>query len=236
MNARALSGYVDDLLAGRRPTPFRPDDFEAMQIRTAIDLQAARAGGDTLRDEFLDDLHGRLTAQIEGNQSINSSASRLSATRRQVVVGTSAAAAGVAVGLTTDRLLSIAGRTSSPADSVAGDMVPSQGSWRPVTSGADVADTVMHPFELGPLVGFVRRVNGRPEAVSGICTHQGCRLWFDQADDRLRCPCHSTSFSSTGQVLSHQLRSTPAPLPPLEVRERDGAIEVFAPVEPPQSS
>jgi cytochrome b6-f complex iron-sulfur subunit len=62
------------------------------------------------------------------------------------------------------------------------------------------------------------------------------RLWFDQADDRLRCPCHSTSFSPTGQVLSHQLRSTPAPLPQLDVRERNGAIEVFAPIEPPQPS
>jgi Rieske Fe-S protein len=236
MNARALSRYVDDLLGGRRPKPFRPDDFEAMQVRTAIDLQAARAGGDTPRDEFLDHLHRRLTALIEGNKSINSYASRFGATRRQVVVGTSAAAAGVAAALTADRLLSSSGRTSSPADSAAGDMVPSQGSWQPVASSADVADTVMHPFEHGPLVGFVRRVDGRPQAVSGICTHQGCRLWFDQADDRLRCPCHSTSFSPTGQVLSHQLRSTPAPLPQLEARERNGAIEVFAPIELPQLS
>ena len=41
MNARGLRRYIDDLLRGRRPEPFRPDDFEAAQIRTAIDLQAA---------------------------------------------------------------------------------------------------------------------------------------------------------------------------------------------------
>jgi Rieske Fe-S protein len=94
----------------------------------------------------------------------------------------------------------------------------------------------MHPFQHGSLVGFVRRVGGRPEAVSGICTHQGCALWFDQQDDRLRCPCHSTSFSPTGQVLSHQLANAPSPLPRLEVREVNGAIEVFAPIEPAQPS
>jgi cytochrome b6-f complex iron-sulfur subunit len=236
MNARVLSRYVDDLLAGRRPKSFRPDDFEAIQIRTAIDLQAARSAGDTPRKEFLNDLHRRLAAQIDGNQGIDSSASRFSTTRRQVVVGTSAAAAGVAAGLTADRLLSSGGRTGGSTDSAAGDMVPSQGSWQPVASSADVADTAMHPFEQGSLVGFVRRVDGRVEAVSGLCTHQGCRLWFEQSDDRLRCPCHSTSFSPTGEVLSHQLRSAPAPLPQLEVRERNGAIEVFAPIEPPQPS
>ena len=53
MNARGLRRYVDDLLRGGRPTPFRPDDFEASQIRTAIDLQAARPGADEPREEFL---------------------------------------------------------------------------------------------------------------------------------------------------------------------------------------
>ena len=36
MNARGLRHYIDDLLRGRRPKPFAPDDFEAAQIRTAI--------------------------------------------------------------------------------------------------------------------------------------------------------------------------------------------------------
>ena len=44
MNARGLRRYVDDLLRGRRPKAFAPDDFEAAQIRTAIELRAARPG------------------------------------------------------------------------------------------------------------------------------------------------------------------------------------------------
>jgi cytochrome b6-f complex iron-sulfur subunit len=235
MNARGLRRYVDDLLRGQPPKPFRPDDDEAAQIRTAIDLQAARPGADAPRPEFLSDLHRRLTAQMEDSQPPAASVGWLAASRRQVMVGISAAAAAVVAAVTVDRLL-LRGRPSPVNGDTAasgGDMVPNDGSWQPVAASSDVvADGVMHPFEHGSLIGFVRRVDGHPEAVSGICTHQGCRLWFDQPDDRLRCPCHSTSFSPTGQLLAHQLPVPPRPLPQFEVREVNGAIEVFAPTEP----
>ena len=84
----------------------------------------------------------------------------------------------------------------------------------------------MRAFDLGSVNGFVRRASGRVEAVSGVCTHQGCRLWLDQAADRLRCPCHSTSFSPAGDVVTHALPVAPKPLPHLGVREKDGVIEV----------
>jgi cytochrome b6-f complex iron-sulfur subunit len=132
--------------------------------------------------------------------------------------------------VTVDRF--VVAKESGPSPSAGAELVPNQGSWQPVASSADVSDTGMHRFEVGSLSGFVRRVDGTPEAVSGVCTHQGCKLWFDGPDDRLRCPCHSTSFSPTGQVLSHQLSISPAPLPKLQVREKHGTIEVFAPTEP----
>jgi cytochrome b6-f complex iron-sulfur subunit len=235
MNARGLRRHVDDLLRGRRPTPFRPDDFEAAQVRTAIDLQAARPGADAPRPEFLSDLHRRLTAQMKDRPPPVASVSWLAASRRQVIVGISAAAAAVVAAVTADRLLLRGRQSSAGGDSTAsgGELVPNDGSWQPVAASSDVvADGVMHPFEHASLIGFVRRVDGRLEAVSGVCTHQGCRLWFDRPDDRLRCPCHSTSFSPTGQLLTHQLPIAPKPLPQFEVREVNGAIEVFAPVEP----
>jgi cytochrome b6-f complex iron-sulfur subunit len=117
-------------------------------------------------------------------------------------------------------------------NSGSGELTPNTGRWLRVAASADVPEGVMHPFDLGSVVGFVRRVDGKPEAVSGVCTHQGCRLWFDAPDDRLRCPCHSTSFSPAGQVLTHQLPITPKPLPTLMVREQGGVIEVFAPPRP----
>ena len=100
MNARGLRRYVDDLLRGRRPKPFRPDDFEAAQIRTAIDLQAARLGSDAPREEFLTDLRQRLAAQANGTSQ---PVGKPGATRRHVIVGTSAAAAAAVAAVSIDR-------------------------------------------------------------------------------------------------------------------------------------
>ena len=232
MNVRGLRRYVDDLLGGRRPRPFRPDDFEAAQVRTAIDLRAARMGSDAPRQEFLSDLHRRLSAQVEGDKPTVAEASKpAAATRRGVIVGPSAAAVAAVAAVAVDRLVIRA--QDHDAVPARGALTPNDGSWQAVAASSDVlADGVMHPFELATITGFVRRVDGRPEAVSGVCTHQGCRLWFDKPDDRLRCPCHSTSFSPAGQVLTHQMPIPPAPLPQLRVREVNGVIEVFAPVEP----
>jgi Rieske Fe-S protein len=233
MNARGLRRYVDDLLRGRRPKPFAPDDFEAAQIRTAIELRAARRGSDVddaPRQEFLSGLHRRLAQQMSGTPS--EAPPKPNTTRRQVlVVGTSAAAVGAAAAVSIDRAL-IGNPAATPA--VAGQLTPNDGSWQRVAASSDVPDGIMHPFDLGSISGFVRRVDGKPEAISGVCTHQGCRLWFDAPDDRLRCPCHSTSFSPTGQVLTHQLPLAPKPLPTLKVREVNGIIEVFAPARPEQ--
>jgi nitrite reductase/ring-hydroxylating ferredoxin subunit len=86
-------------------------------------------------------------------------------------------------------------------------------------------------FDLGSVNGFVHRADAKLEAVSGVCTHQGYKLWLDGAQNRLRCPCHSTSFSLEGETLTHQLPAAPPPLPNLAVRESGGVIEVFAPLK-----
>jgi cytochrome b6-f complex iron-sulfur subunit len=238
MNARgfgrSVDRYVDDLLRGRRPKGFSPDDFEADQMRTAIDLNATREGADEPRPDFIDDLHRRLAEQMDDQPPAESgSPNWLSVNRRQVIVGTSAAATAAVAAVSVDRLL---GADKGDAADVAQDLVPTEGAWQRIAASADVPEGAMHPFDLGAVVGFVRRVDGRPEGVSGICTHQGCKLWFDAPDDRLRCPCHSTSFSPEGQVLTHQLPISPKPLPKLEVREMEGAIEVFAPVSRTQQT
>jgi cytochrome b6-f complex iron-sulfur subunit len=229
MNTRALRRYIDDLLRGRRPKPFRPDDFEAAQIRTAIDMQAARLGSDAPRQEFLTDLHRRLAEQQEGT---GQPVSKSTATRRNVLVGTSAAAAAAVAAVAIDRALIDGAQVADDGNSESRELTPTTGRWIRVAASADLTDGVMRPFDVGSVIGFVRRVDGKAEAVSGVCTHQGCRLWFDAPDDRLRCPCHSTSFTPAGQVLTHQLPIAPKPLPTLMVREQDGSIEVFVPAPP----
>jgi cytochrome b6-f complex iron-sulfur subunit len=232
MNARGLRRCIDDLLAGRRPRAFQPNEFEAVQIRTAIDLRAARFGADSPREGFLIELHRALAERRGGTVTPLVPSSP---TRRQVIVGTSAAAGVAAAAVTVDRL--VVDTKGAPSDTTAADMgremTPDDGTWHRVAASSDVAgDGDMHPFEVGSVVGYVRRVDDRVQAVSGICTHQGCRLWFDKPGDRLRCPCHSTSFSPAGEVLSHQLSISPTPLPPLQVRENNGVIEVFTAAEP----
>ncbi|BBZ37593.1 QcrA and Rieske domain-containing protein [Mycobacterium conspicuum] len=229
MNARGLRRYVDDLLRGRRPRAFAPDDFEAAQIRTAIELRAARPGEDAPRPEFLNDLHARLAEQMTGAAKEVTPPPTQNSTRRQVIVGTSAAAAAAVTAVSVDRLV-IGGHTEVPAAS--GQLTPNDGRWMRVAASSDVPEGATHSFDFGSINGFVRRVNGKPEAVSGVCTHQGCRLWFDASDDQLHCPCHTTSFAPSGQVLTHQLPIAPKPLPKLMVREVAGAIEVFAPAAP----
>lgn len=233
MNARGLRRYLDDLAAGRRPRSFEPDDFEADQIRTAIDLQAARPGADEPRPAFLTDLQSRLAAQMDGDGEDNTPVLRRlpTATRRQVVVGTSAAAAAAVTAVAVDRLV-IRGDSNGGITAGGGQLQPNDGSWQAVGKSDDIADDgVLHPFEVGAVIGFVRRIDGKPEAVSGVCTHQGCRLWFDKPDTRLRCPCHLTSFAPDGEVLDHQLPISPPPLPKLDVREADGVVQVFAPAD-----
>jgi len=108
MNARGLLRYVDALLDGRRPRPFDADDFEAAQIRTAIELRAARTASDAPSEHFLTDLHRRLAARMPGGQDTPRPLPGPRATRRQVVVGASAAAlaagAGIVAGATSPKL------------------------------------------------------------------------------------------------------------------------------------
>jgi cytochrome b6-f complex iron-sulfur subunit len=227
---RNVRRFVEGLLRGQPTERARPDDLEAQQMKTAIELRAARLGSDAPREEFVADLHRRLAETEEDARGVDRPARNGPAgTRRQVVIGTSIAAASAAAGLVVDRTLLRNGESPAPTPSAQGVIEPNTGVWAPVGSSVDVPDGATLAFDLGSVTGFVHRVAGQLEAVSGICTHQGCRLWLDAPDNRLRCPCHSTSFSLAGETLTHQLPIAPAPLPGVQVREDNGVIEVYAP-------
>jgi cytochrome b6-f complex iron-sulfur subunit len=229
---RTVRRFVEGLLRGLPTGHARPDDLEAQEMKAAIELRAARLGSDSPREEFVTDLHRRL----EGAMGETPTAGRIgwspSGTRRQVVIGTGLAAASAATGIVVGRTLLRGDDASPTTPSAQGVLEPNAGAWRAVGASVELPDGGALAFDLGSVRGFVHRADTQLDAVSGICTHQGCKLWLDAPEQRLRCPCHSTSFSLQGKNVTHQLPIAPAPLPKLKVREINGVIEVFAPTEP----
>ena len=122
-------------------------------------------------------------------------------------------------------------QTQQAAPPTQGELEPNAGTWRSVGASVDLPEGGALAFDLGSVNGFVHRADAKLEAVSGVCTHQGCKLWLDAPESRLRCPCHSTSFSLEGATVTHQMPIAPPPLPKFRVREIDGVIEVFAPTK-----
>jgi nitrite reductase/ring-hydroxylating ferredoxin subunit len=225
---RTVRRFVEGLLRGQRTRRARPDDFEAEQMKTAIELRAARLGSDAPREDFVADLHRRLAAEI-AERPTHVTHARWAPRRRQVVIGGSVAAASAAAGLVVGRNVLAPTEVQRATPPTQGQLEPNAGTWRTVGASVDLPEGGALAFDLGSVNGFVHRTDARLEAVSGVCTHQGCKLWLDAPEGRLRCPCHSTSFSLGGATVTHQMPIAPPPLPKFHVREIEGVIEVFAP-------
>ncbi|GAA5166078.1 Rieske (2Fe-2S) protein [Pseudonocardia eucalypti] len=252
MSERGVRRFVADLLRGRRPRRFRVEESEVAELRTAIVLRAARPGGAAPREEFVTDLRRRLAQELGSGEPAESgrveagSAARpdgseddatpkdqeptpgpvtpIGHSRRRVVQAASLAAGAAAIGAGADHVLG-----SSGPDGAQETLAPNSGRWRTVVASADLPEGGVHDFDLGNVTGFVARSAGRLAAVSGVCTHLGCRLAFNPQARRLDCPCHNASFALGGQLLRYQLAVAPRPLPLFQVREVDGMVQVFAP-------
>lgn len=210
---KGLRRHVEDLLKGRRPRSFPVDDADADALRAAIELRAARPGSDAPREEFIADLHRRLAEPETARAPMP--------VGRRLVLGGAVAATGAVAGAGIDRAL-----TGGPTPPGGGTLKPDHGIWHPVASTADLPEGTVRSFEAGSVTGFVTRRDGRLRAVSGICTHQGCRLNLE-GGTRLRCPCHQALFALDGAVLHHRLPIRLQALPRLAVREASGVVEVY---------
>jgi cytochrome b6-f complex iron-sulfur subunit len=225
--------FVADLLRGRRPRPFHADEDDAAQLRAAITLRAARPGAGAPREEFVTGLHRRLAEELARDDVERAASSppppvaAVDRTRRRLVQGASIAASAAAIGAGVDHVL------SRPAEAGGDETLrPNTGQWHTVAASADLPEGGVQAFDLGTVIGFVARSGGQLGAVSGVCTHLGCRLALNAAARRLDCPCHNASFALGGQLLHYQLAVAPRPLPHLQVRELDGTVQIFAPPGP----
>ena len=236
--------YVNRLLRRRRPKPFAPTQDELAVMRTAIDLMAATPEAHGPRPAFVEQLRAQISEQERADQGAETAppAWRTPARRRFLAAG-ALTAAGAAAGVGADRMVVIASGADQngqpgqpgPQPQAPAELTPTAGVWRDVSASADLAEGDVWPFDLGAVNGFLRRTSGRVQAVSGICTHQGCRLDLAAARDKLSCPCHGATFTVAGANLTHPRQSGgPLPaLPRLPVREQSGVIQVYAPAPNP---
>jgi hypothetical protein len=63
MSNRRLLAFIDALATGRKPPRFRADPADAPLLRTALELRAARPGDAQPSEQFVADLHKKLSAQ-----------------------------------------------------------------------------------------------------------------------------------------------------------------------------
>ncbi|HEX4721303.1 MAG TPA: Rieske (2Fe-2S) protein [Pseudonocardiaceae bacterium] len=216
--------FVERVLRQRRIGRARIDPESDAELRTAILLRSARLGAGSVREEFVTSLHQRLSSEFAADPAPPAPAT----TRRRRFVqlaATAAAALGVGVGL--DHVLTGAATAASPVNQ--SDLEPDHATWRTVAVSTDLPEGGVVRFDTGTVVGFIRRTNGKVAAVSGICTHLGCKLSLNRPADQLDCPCHGASFALTGAVVQHRLPIPLAPLPDIAVRETGGVVQVFTP-------
>lgn len=60
-------------------------------------------------------------------------------------------------------------------------------------------------------------------AMSRICTHLGCSVPWDEEQQKFICPCHGSTFSITGEVLT---APAPRPLDTFQVRIENRILKV----------
>lgn len=119
-----------------------------------------------------------------------------------------------------------AGQPSSPASPM-----PAASPSAASPQGVQIAKVADIP--VGGVVAFNDPTTGDPAfllqpaqgtylAYSGVCTHQGCTVGFDQASNRFVCPCHGAEFDgSNGDVVRGPAKT---PLAKINVAESNGAV------------
>jgi cytochrome b6-f complex iron-sulfur subunit len=217
--------FVEKVLRQRRIRRARIDPGSDAELRTAILLRSARLGAGSVREEFVTSLHQRLSSEFAADPA---PPAPVTTRRRRFVQLTATAAAALGIGAGLDHILTGAA-TAAPSTSVEETLTPDHAQWRTVANSHELPEGGVLRFDLGTVTGFLRRTNGQVAAVSGICTHLGCRLNLDTRARQLDCPCHGASFSLTGTVVQHRLPIPLAPLPVITVRETAGVVQVFAP-------
>jgi nitrite reductase/ring-hydroxylating ferredoxin subunit len=189
---------VSDLLHGRRLKLRGGDAEEKAAITAAARLAAARQGPQRMNPAFRKRLQ----------QALESTPKESWMTRRAALV----AGLGLAAGAVGGGLLGRAMEPAAVATRVAGGepIDPIPGKWVDVAAISDLVEGQGQRVAAGSVSAFLFRRGESVTAVSSICSHLPCELWWDGGHGLLNCPCHPASFTPAGQSTD-----TTYPLPAL---------------------
>jgi nitrite reductase/ring-hydroxylating ferredoxin subunit len=205
-----LERIVTELLRGRR-LKLRGGDAEEKAAITA----AARLAGTSQGPQRMHPAFRRRLAQALEQQPRDGLV-----TRRMALVAGLGLAAGAAMG-------GLVGRATEPKPPVAGGeaITPVSGRWVDVAALSDLQEGNGKQVVAGSIGAFVFRHGDSVTAVSSICSHLPCELWWDGHKGNLACPCHPAAFLPDGRPVDAY--SLPA-LNTVHVRvTSEGRVEVL---------
>jgi nitrite reductase/ring-hydroxylating ferredoxin subunit len=188
---------VSDLLHGRRLKLRGGDAEEKAAITAAARLVAVRQGPQRMNPAFRKRLEHALESAPRDPWL----------TRRAALV----AGFGIAAGVVTGGLVGRAMEPSLTAKRVGGEPInPIGGRWVDVVAMSDLVEGEGKHVTAGSVGAFLFRRGDSVTAVSSICSHLPCELWWDHGQALLDCPCHPASFTPDGKSTD-----TKYPLPAL---------------------
>jgi cytochrome b6-f complex iron-sulfur subunit len=174
---------VADLLRGRRLKLRGGDAEEKEAITAAARLAGMRQGPQRMHPGFRKRL-ARALEQVPERGWI---------TRRSALAAGLGLAAGAAAG-------GVLGRAIEPRPvRVGGEVVnPVQGRWVDVAAMNDLVEGQAKRVTAGGVGAFLFRRGDTVTAVSSICSHLPCELWWEGEAGVLACPCHPATFTTEG--------------------------------------
>ena len=174
---------VSDLLRGRRLKLRGGDAEEKAAITAAARLAGARQGPQRMHPAFRKRLE----------QTLEQTRPDAWVTRRAAMVAGLGLAAGAAGG-------ALLGRMSEAAPAQTGGLAidPAQGKWTDVAAMSDLKEGQGTLVVAGSVRAFLFRQDNSVSAVSSICSHLPCELWWEARGGLLQCPCHPAAFNPDG--------------------------------------
>ncbi len=180
---------VSDLLRGRRLRLRAGDAEEKEAITAAARFAAASQGPQRMSPAF----RRRLA------QALEAAPPETWMTRRAALVaGLGVAAGALAGGIVGKKLTPTGGGSLSASNPV----LPIDGTWTDVGAIVDFKEGQGKLVKAGGVGAFVFRRGDNVTAVSSICSHLPCELWWDGGAALLECPCHPVSFTADGKPSS----------------------------------